>query len=304
MSTTGKVLTATRKTYNVLVEGDVLRCTLRGRVVVDDSGYDAVKVGDNVRVSRLEGEEGLIEAVLPRSSQLSRSIKSREYREHVLMVNIDQMVVMLSARRPAFKSGLLDRYLVIAEKNRLQARICINKMDLAESGEFDAIGDYYAGIGYPVHLTSAEDGTGVEPFAAELNGRVSALVGQSGVGKSTLIQAIAPERELRIGEVSDRTNKGMHTTTHVELFPLDAATFIADTPGVRELGLWAIYKRDLQQYFVEIAARSGQCQFADCRHITEPGCAVQAAAASGDMLAERYANYVAIYDSLKSAHYE
>ena len=133
---------------------------------------------------------------------------------------------------------------------------------------------------------------------------VTALVGQSGVGKSSLIKAIEPELDIKVASVSERTHKGQHTTTVVQLFPLSRGSYVIDTPGVRELGFWGIYKKDLAQYFIEIQKYGRECQFADCTHIHEPGCAVLKAVKGGEMFEERYSNYLNIYESLKSAHYE
>ncbi|HQU72476.1 MAG TPA: ribosome small subunit-dependent GTPase A [Calditrichia bacterium] len=301
---TGKVLTATRATYNVALEEGTVRCTLRGRVVVEDSGIDAVKVGDDVEVSLLENEEGLIEKVLPRRSYLSRSIKSREYKEHIVAVNIDQLLIIAAARKPFFKSGLVDRFLVIAEKNGIHAAICINKMDLADPSHFQVFSDYYHGIGYPVIQTSAVTGAGLADLGGLLAGKVTAVMGQSGVGKSSLVNALNPHLAVRIGEVSERTQKGMHTTTHSELFPLGNGTFVVDTPGIRELGFWDIFKRELPAFFVDFAELAPECQFSDCTHIHEPGCQVIAGVSRGEIFAERYENYCNIYDSLKNASYE
>lgn len=308
----GKVLTATRKTYNVAVAADeqagkkIIRCTLRGRVVVDDSEYDAVKVGDNVMISLIDGDDdqGLIESIFPRTSEMARSISSRAYQRHIIAVNIDQLLIVFSTRKPRFKSGFLDRYLVIAAKNKLPALICINKIDLYSPKHFHQYKQYYDALGYPVLFTSATENEGLAALQERLSGKVTALVGQSGVGKSSLIKAIEPDLDIRIGEVSERTRKGMHTTTASELVALSDDGFLMDTPGIRELGFWEIYKRDLGQYFVDIVALAPSCQFADCIHDREPGCAVKAAVASGDFLEERYENYLNILDSLKTAHYE
>ena len=299
----GKVLTATRKTYSVAVERQVIQCTMRGKLAVDD-GYDTVRVGDNVKVTWQEDGPGVIEEILPRTSKLSRSIESRAYQEHIIAVNISQLLIIMSTRRPRFKSGLLDRYLVIAEKNQLHPLICINKVDLAPSKQFRHFQEYYEKLNYPVLFTSAVSGEGITDLAEALSEGVTALVGFSGVGKSTLINAIEPGLDIRVGDVSERTLKGQHTTTSAEMFPLSSGGFVVDTPGIRELGFWGIYKKDLQHYFIELKHYAPRCQFADCTHIHEPGCAVKMAVQAGDILAERYENYVNIYDSLKSAAYE
>lgn len=302
---TGKVLKATRATYEVMLENRVIQCTIRGKLVVDDETYASVKVGDNVTISLVNEREGVIEKILPRTSQLTRTIASRQYQEHIIAVNIDQLLIILSTKKPRFKSGLMDRYLVIAEKNRLRPLICINKMDLSDVEKFSAYRDYYQGkLAIPVFFTSAITGEGVKSLEKSLQNSVTALVGHSGVGKSSLIKAIQPGLNIKIAAVSERTRKGQHTTTHVQLFPLSNNSFVIDTPGVRELGFWGIYKKDLANYFVEFRQYDPECQFGDCTHIREPGCAIKNAVSHGEILEERYKNYVNIFESLKSAHYE
>ncbi len=300
----GKVLKVTRKVYDVLVNGQVVRCVVRGKLSSTDSEYSTVRVGDDVRVRLTGPGEGVIEAVLPRRSRLSRVVESRAYQEHIVATNIDQILIIMSAKHPPFKSGLLDRYLVIAEKNNLAAQICMNKIDLADPTSFKTYRDYYSRIGYPFFFTSATCGTGLDRLKEVLHNRVTALVGHSGVGKSSLIQALEPGLDIKIGRVSTRTGKGQHTTTTVELFPLTFGGFVIDTPGIRELGLWHIFKKDLKHYFVEFRPLEAACQFGDCLHVAEPGCAVRAAVEAGEILPERYKNYLAILSSLRSAPYE
>ena len=300
---TGKVLTATRKTYDVAVGNRVIQCTLRGKVAVDE-GETAVKVGDDVKISLISAAEGVIEEILPRKSFLSRSIESRAYQEHIIAANITQILIILSTKNPRFKSGLLDRYLVIAEKNRLKALVCINKIDLDSPEKFAVYQEYYGKLNYPVYFTSALTGEGIAGLKKVLHHAVTALVGHSGVGKSSIIKAIDPELDIKIQSVSERTRKGIHTTTSARLFPIGGEGYVVDTPGIRELGFWEIYKSDLPLYFIEFARYIPDCQFGDCTHIHEPGCAVKEAVKRGDIFEERYFNYVNIYDSLKSAHYE
>lgn len=301
----GKVLKATRATYEVILENQVIQCTIRGKLIVDDETYAAVKVGDNVVISLVTEREGVIEKILPRTSKLTRTIASRQYKEHIIAVNIDQLLIILSTKNPRFKSGLMDRYLVIAEKNQLHPLICINKIDLSNAEKFAPYLDYYQGkLGMPVFFTSAITGEGVTLLEKSLQNSVTALVGHSGVGKSSLIKAIQPGLNIKIAAVSERTRKGQHTTTHVQLFPLLNNSFVIDTPGIRELGFWGIYKKDLANYFIEYRQYAHECQFGDCTHIHEPGCAVKSAVSRGEILEERYNNYINIFESLKSAHYE
>ena len=301
---TGKVLKVTRKTYDVAVDGRIIPCVIRGRLAADDSEYSAVRVGDDVKVELIGEQEGVIQEILPRRSRLSRTIESRAYQEHIIATNIDQILIIMSARQPAFKSGLLDRYLVIAEKNQLKALICINKIDLASRREFQPYYNYYNLLGYLTFFTSIVTGEGLDHLKDVLKDNVTALVGHSGVGKSSLIKAIEPGLDIKVQTVSRKTWKGQHTTTVVQLFPLSFGGFVIDTPGIRELGFWDIYKKDLKHYFMEFRQYADHCQFADCLHIHEPGCAVKAAVEKGEIFRERYENYLNIYTSLKSAPYE
>ncbi len=300
----GKVLKVTRKTYTVEVNGCKIPCVVRGKLADDNSDYGAVRVGDNVRVRFISSEEGAIEEILPRRSRFSRVIESRAYSERVVAVNIDQILIVVSTRQPKFSSGLLDRYLVLAARNKLDAVICLNKIDLDDPEKFSGYREYYQQLGFPFLLTSAVTGEGVEELKDHLKDKVTAMAGHSGVGKSSLAGRLQPGLDIAIHRISERTQKGQHTTTSVELLPLSFGGYLADTPGIRELGLWKIYKRDLQEYFVEFQNFRNDCRFADCQHLKEPGCAVKSAVERQDIFPERYQNYVRIYESLKAAHYE
>ena len=300
----GKVLKVTRKTYEVAVDGRIINCMVKGSLTARNSEYRTVRVGDDVKVQLIREAEGVITEILPRRSRLSRTLESRQYQEHIIATNVDQILVIMAAREPTFKSGLMDRYLVIAEKNNLQAKICINKIDLVDKRNFDVYQKYYTKIGYETFFTSVVTGEGLDQLKKVLKDNVTALVGHSGVGKSSLIKALEPGLDIKVGEVSRRTGKGQHTTTVVQLFPLSFGGFVVDTPGIRELGFWDIYKKDLHHYFKEFRQYEADCQFADCLHIHEPGCAVKAAVETGEILEERYHNYLAIYASLKNAPYE
>ncbi len=301
----GKVIKSTRYHYWVKANSTVFTCTVRGRVVRSDSGEtSAVKVGDDVVIQPLSATEGAIHKILPRRSKLSRAIEGKAYREHIVAVNIDQMIIIMSTKQPEFKSGLLDRYLVIAEKNNLKSIICLNKIDLVAKSEFEDLIWQYQKLNYPFHCTSAITGEGMEQFKSFLIDKVSVLVGHSGVGKSSMIKKIEPAIDLKIMEISQKTSKGKHSTTHVELFPLSFGGYIIDTPGIRELGLWDIYRNELKGYFIEFVRYEPLCQFNNCHHLKEPGCAVKRAVEQGEISAERYKNYRLIYEDLRAAPYE
>jgi ribosome biogenesis GTPase len=300
----GKVLKVTRKTYGVSIDKKVIPCVVRGKLAVEDSEYNSVRAGDNVLVSMESENEGVIQEILPRRSQLSRIIESRAYKEHIIATNVDQILIIMSTQKPSFKSGLIDRYLVIAEKNQIKAIVCINKIDLSSKKNFKIYVEEYTRLGYPTFITSALTGEGIDEVVNELKKKVTLFVGHSGVGKSSLINAIEPDTEIKTQGISLKTNKGQHTTSSVQFFPLSFGGFVGDTPGIRELGLWDILKKDLKEYYIEFHQYIDQCQFLNCMHVQEPGCAVKIAAGKNEIFKERYQNYLNIYGSLKSAHYD
>ncbi len=301
----GKVIKSTRSQYLVRTEGNTFTCTVRGKLVgAPGEDTTSVKVGDNVLIERVTENEGVIREIKQRKSKLSRTVEGKAYREHIIATNVDQMIIIMSVIRPAFKSGLLDRYLVIAEKNKLQSIICLNKIDLGSKKKFEKYASVYRQLSYPFYYISAHRGEGLNELQMILKEEVSVLVGHSGVGKSSIIQSIEPSLRLKVAEISDKTNKGRHTTSHVQLFPLSFGGYVIDTPGIRELGLWDIYRDDLKKYFVEFRNFEDQCQFNDCNHLSEPGCAVKQAVEENFIFEERYRNYVNIYNDLRAAPYE
>jgi ribosome biogenesis GTPase len=231
-------------------------------------------------------------------------VEGKAYREHIIATNIDQMVIIMSLKQPTFKWGLLDRYLVISEKNKLNSVICLNKVDLVKTKEFKEVIDTYKALQYDIFFTSAKTGQGLQELSSVLKDKVSVLVGHSGVGKSSLLQKIEPTISVEIAEVSEKTRKGKHTTSFVELFPLSTGGYIIDTPGIRELGLWDIFRDDLKHYFIEFQSLMKKCQFNNCMHLNEPGCAVKKAVEIGQIHQARYHNYQNIYTDLRAASYE
>jgi ribosome biogenesis GTPase / thiamine phosphate phosphatase len=267
-----------------------------GRVtaVRDIQSIDPVAVGDSVRYIPPNGGSGMIVEVLPRSSRLSRREATgsarRHAREQIILSNLDQVVPVMALARPAPNWNLLDRYLVSAESLGLPALVVMTKADLArEDRETLAALDEYRAIGYRILLTSTYLGEGLDELREALRGRVSALIGKSGVGKSTLLNAIQPGLGLRVKTVSDQTGKGRHTTTHIELFSLAGGGAVADTPGTREFGLWQVDGANIAQFYPEVSALAGACRFGlDCSHEREPGCAVRRAVESGQISRRRY----------------
>lgn len=274
-------------------------CQIRGRLKQERQDTDLVAIGDWVTISVAPDETSLIESVAERERVLSRARPSAHERrkvledqEQVLVANPDQVVFVFSIKKPRPSLRKLDRFLVVAEMNELPAVICVNKIDLASREEAQELFDIYEEIGYPVLYTSAETGEGLDELKETLHGKISVLAGSSGVGKSSLLNAIQPGLGLRVRKVSEATEKGLHTTRHLELFPLDEGGYVADTPGIRALALFDVEPQELDGYFREIAPLVTNCQFSDCSHVHEPGCAVRAAVEEGQISEERYNSYL------------
>jgi len=264
------------------------------RSVRDIKTVDPVAVGDEVSfIDTLDGS-GLIVEVLPRRNRLARVNPGTKKIEQVVVANLDQVVPIFAAAQPEPKWNLLDRYLASAESLGLASLICITKLDLLDGDmcQFAEV-ETYRNIGYPVILTSAATGLGMDEFRVALQGRVSVFIGKSGVGKTSLLNAIQPGLGLRVNEVSQATEKGKHTTTNLAMFPLDAGGSVVDTPGMREFGLWDVNKDDLAQLFPEMRPWVGNCRFGlDCTHTHEPGCAIRRAVENGQVSQRRYLSYL------------
>lgn len=286
--------------------GEPVVCRIRGRLKQDRQRTDIAAVGDRVTFTVNPDGTGLIQAVAERTSALSRTraagsdSRSLETdREQVLVANPDQVVFVFSVRNPVFSPRKLDRFLVVAEMNQLPAIICANKVDLVDPAEAGEAFRIYETIGYPVIHTSTLTGEGIDELRERLRGRISVLAGSSGVGKSSLLNAVQEGLGLRVKEVSDATGKGMHTTRHVELIPLDIGGYVADTPGIRSLALFDLEPGELDAYYREIAPLVAQCQFSDCTHTHEPGCAVSAAVQDGRVSPERYDSYLRLREEMQ-----
>ena len=283
--------------YEVELEsGAVIEATIRGRLKLQQRTGDRVVAGDRVEVEQHADGSATIEAVEERQSELARRAPGQgAHRAKVIVANIDQVVVVFAAAHPEPRLRLLDRFLVLAESNELPAVVVVNKVDLADSDEVRERFALYEAAGYPVHFVSAEAGIGLEALHDRLCGRTSVLTGPSGVGKSSLLNAIEPSLELRTGEVSEAVQKGRHTTVSAELLPLRCGGYVADTPGLRELGLWGIPSEELDHYFPEFRPYLGECRFGyACSHTHEPGCAVKEAVEAGEVPGERYESYLAL----------
>ncbi|MFH1906778.1 MAG: ribosome small subunit-dependent GTPase A [Chloroflexota bacterium] len=289
----GLIIRAQSGFFSVQTAGAVLTCQLRGRLKQGPRRGDLAAVGDRVQVARLADGTGMIESVEARSQALIRlDPRPKGVYQQVILANPDQAVFVFACANPNPHMRMLDRFLVIAEKQGIPAIIVANKIDLVGLDQAEALFGYYPSLGYPVIYASVKSSEGVELLRAQLRGKVSALAGPSGVGKSSLLNAIQPGLGLAVREVSAAINKGRHTTNVRQLFPLEGGGYVADTPGMRSLALWDTEPEELDGYFPEIAPLVQQCQFNDCTHSHEPGCAVRAAVADGRVRQERYESYL------------
>lgn len=292
----GVILRARSGFYTVRTDaGREVECRLRGRVKKDRQSTDLAVIGDRVRISLLPDGSGMIEEVDERRSRLSRRQPGPRgaWKEDLLVANVDQALVVFACADPMPHLRMLDRFLVVAEHNEVPAVVVANKIDLVGLARASETFAVYERIGYEVHHVSAREGIGVEALADRLVGRVSVVTGPSGVGKSTLLNAIQPGLRIETGKVSAALHKGRHTTTSAELHRVAApgGGYVADTPGLRELGLWRIPPDELSWCFPEFVPHIGGCGFSDCRHVDEPRCAIRSALERGEIADERYDSY-------------
>jgi ribosome biogenesis GTPase len=293
----GRVIRAYGLFFDVRLQDEprTLLSTVRGSVKREKRGTDLVAVGDWVWVRDVGEGEGQIDLIEPRVRALGRLARNTKDVEQVIVANLDQVIFVFSWRDPEPHRRMLDRFLVLAESREIPPVIVINKIDLDPEGAGGArtfFSDYVSL--YPVHFVSVETGVGIEELRGVLTGKVSAIAGPSGVGKSTLLNRLDPDAVRQTGEISGATGKGRHTTTAAIIYEIAPETFVADTPGIRALALQGVPPEMLPECYPEFRPYLDQCFYADCTHIHEPGCAVLSARDSGDISLERWESYASL----------
>ena len=300
----GIITKSTGSWYNVRLEdGNYVQARVKGKLrLVDRRTTNPVNIGDRVLIEMEEGDS-VISEVLPRENYIIRQSSRHRTAEHIIACNLDQAILMATISQPRTSSGFIDRFLVTATAYHIPSVIIFNKLDLYKEKErriLDEMKKIYKNAEYRVVITSAETGEGVEEVQELMKNKTSLLAGHSGVGKSTLINKIVPEMNLKVGELSGYHEKGKHTTTFAEMFELPFGGFIIDTPGIKEFGILDFEESEVSHYFPEMEKRLHDCRFNNCLHINEPGCAVKDGVEKGEVAISRYENYLSIIHELKT----
>jgi len=304
---TGLVVKTQSGFYTVQTEDSLVTSQLRGTLKQADKKTELCVIGDHVTIEMIEDGTGAIKSIAPRERVLSRVEPSSfagtaAEREQVIIANLDQAVFVFAAAKPSPHLRMLDRFLVAAEAAIIPAiAIVVNKIDLAEQTARTTFA-LYEKIGYTVLYVSAEMGIGIDDLRKLLTGRISVFTGPSGVGKSSLLNAVQPGLGRAVSHVSEKLTKGRHTTVTSELIPLNDGGYVADTPGIRSIAPWDVEPDELDAYYREIHPHVAECQFSDCTHTDEPGCGVRAAVAAGLITPERYDSYLRLREELEDLY--
>ena len=297
---TGIILKTTGSHYRVKVSnGDIVDCTIRGKLRLKGvKTTNPVTVGDFVQVELSDKNSGVITAVNDRKNYIIRKSTNLSRESHIIAANLDQAVLVVTIEFPETQLGFIDRYLVTTEAYSIPAILVFNKVDLLNDAAIDKLNQYisiYEPIGYRCLIVSAQTGYNMNLFKELIQNKTSLISGNSGVGKSTLVNTVEPDLKLKTNIISSAHLTGKHTTTFSEMFELSFGGYIIDTPGIKGFGLIDIEKEELYHYFPEIFKLSSSCKYYNCTHIHEPGCAVIDAAKNGNISPSRYLNYLSIY---------
>jgi len=306
----GIVIKSTGSWYNVRLEDhSVIKCRMAGKIKLDDLKLtNPVAVGDEVTIEIENSEEirGVIKTISPRKNYVVRQSPRKKHQLHFLASNVDQVMLIVTMVEPNLKPGFIDRFLLMTETYSIPVTIVFNKSDIYNIEDMEAYWlqhSLYTSIGYNVLMASSVDGQGISRLKDILQNKTTLIAGQSGVGKSTLVNTIEPNLDLKTEEVSEFSGKGQHTTTFAEMFELSFGGYIIDTPGIKTLAFSHLEVMDVAHNFREIFALSGECRFADCTHRNEPKCAVKQALEEGNISPVRYTNYLTILEEIEDQNY-
>jgi len=306
----GNVYKSTGSWYTVKDEtGRFWSARMKGIFKIDEiTSTNPVSVGDKVEIDEENETENtaLITKIYDRTNYINRQSPRAKYQQHIIAANIDLSLLLATLKEPRTSQGFIDRFLVASEMYHVPSIIVFNKADLhkrKEDEKFQQLKAMYEEIGYKVFLISVNGNMGIDEVKKELKNKITLISGHSGVGKSSLLNLIFPELKLKTQDVSGWSGKGLHTTTFAEMFDLPSGGGIIDTPGMREFGLIDVTKQELSHYFPEMRERLVNCQFNNCQHINEPGCAIKEAVVNGEINEDRYVSYVNILDSIQERNY-
>lgn len=300
----GRVIQSTGSWYKVDIGNGIVESRLPGRFRLEEKQVtNPLTVGDWVDIQINTDGSGSIEHIYERENYITRKATHSKKGEHILVSNLDLAFVVQSIRKPKLKEGFINRFLVTCEAYEVKPAIIINKMDLATKSDTEYLEDMrsvYENLNYPFFVTSINDIDSIEKLSTAIVNKTTAFIGPSGVGKTSILNTIDPEYNLKVGEISDFSNKGKHTTTFAQLIPLHQSGYIVDTPGIREFGLVNIEPWELSLYFPEMIKPREHCKFNTCTHVHEPGCGVIEAFENGKVDANRYHSYLNMLDSLEN----
>ncbi len=298
MILSGIVVRAHGKFFIVRADNTEFTCEIRGRVKHAADATTPVAVGDHVKIETSDKSTGMIREVGPRRSMLFRPAKGSARKKQVIAANLDQLAIVVSVKSPELKPGLIDRFLIAAGLGNLEPLLMINKTDLDHPEILKEIMAGYQSLDIPIYLISATGDKSMVQIEKALADHITIFAGHSGVGKSTILNRLLPGVNIRVGDISEASDKGVHTTTSVQLYELPKGGFVVDTPGLKVLGLWEVEKDDVAGFYPEFAEFEGKCRFTGCSHIPEPDCAIKEAVKTGKIFRFRYDSYVSIYNSL------